>query len=126
MGKAIGPDPHWAAAREAVRTAEQTVSDAWLGRLLLAESEAEATVGACARTRQRAAERVRSAQRTGDLVALTRSQTDLEHADRAWGGSLAVYEHARAKLAHELERWADGTARRVREAWADRSIAGRR
>ena len=126
MWNAIGPDHNWAAAREAVRSAEQTVSDAWLGRLLLAESEAEATVGACTRARQRAAERVRSAQQTGDLNALTRSQTDLEHADRAWGGSLDAFERARTKLADELESWAAGTARRVREAWADRAIAGRR
>jgi hypothetical protein len=69
--------------REAVRTAEQAVSDTWIGRLLLAESEAETVVGACAHVRERAARRVRAAQRRGDLAALVRAQTDLELADAA-------------------------------------------
>lgn len=111
--------------REAVRTAEQTVSDAWIGRLLLAESEAEAVVGACARARERAAVKVRAAQQTGDLSGLARSQTDLERADAAWGQALAAHEHASGRLSRELAAWSESTAHRVRQALSDRSGAGR-
>lgn len=115
-----------ALGRDAVRRAEQAVGDAWIGHLLLAEAESEATVGACSRVRDRVAERVRAAQRSGDLHALVRSQEDLERADRAWGHALDVYDGARARLAHELALWTDATASRARQAWADRPAVGRR
>lgn len=115
-----------ALGRDAVRRAEQTVGDAWIGQLLLAEAESEATVGACSRVRDRVAERVRAAQRSGDLSALVRSQADLERADQAWSRAVHVYDGARERLARELALWTDATARRARQAWADRPSVGRR
>lgn len=124
---AAGRDPAAAAAaREVIRTAEQTVGDAWIGRLLLTESEAEAAVGVRTRLRERAACRVREAQRTGDLNALVRAQLDLEFADQAWSRAVEGYELARGRLAEELATWGEATANRVGQAWADRSAAGRR
>jgi hypothetical protein len=109
---AAGPEPASAGDREAVGTAEQTVSDAWIGELLLAESETQVVVRACVRVRKRTADRVRTAQRAGDLAALVRAQQ--------------THEHARARLAHELAVWSGGVARRGRQARADRSDARRR
>ena len=109
-----------------MRTAEQTVADAWIGPLLLAEKEAEVAVGACTRVRNRVAAQVRDAQRTGDLDALVRSQYALERADRACGRALEEYVHARTQLSEQLTEWACATQRRIRQAQADRSRAGRR
>lgn len=114
-----GSGPGSAADREAVRTAEQNVSDAWIGRLLLAESETEAAVGACARVRERAAGQVRAAQRNRDLAGLVRSQAALENADAAWGRALETHECARGRLVRELAAWSEATARRLRQARAD-------
>lgn len=124
-----GPDPTGAgdseadqeADHEAVRTAEQAVSDAWIGRLLVAESEADAVLGACARVRQRAADRVRAAQRAGDLAELARSQSDLELADAGWGRAIAARDHVGEQLARELATWSESTAHRVRQRLSDRS-----
>jgi len=91
-------DAHDCARRAAVRSAEQTVADAWIGQLLLAENEAEVAVGACTRVRNRAAEQVRAAQRSGDLAALVRSQCALERADRACSRALEEYIQARGRL----------------------------
>jgi hypothetical protein len=115
-----------AADREAVCAAEQTVGDAWIGRLLLIESETEAIAGACARTRERAADRVRDAQRAGDLAALARSQSDLETADTAWGHALKAHRHARTRLSRELAAWSQSTTHRVRQALSDQPGALRR
>jgi hypothetical protein len=123
---AAGRDPVAAAGREAVRAAEQTVGDAWIGRLLLAESETEAALGVRTRLRERAAGRLREAQRAGDLNDLVRAQIELEFADRAWGRAAEEYEHARSRLTAELALWSEATATRVGQAWADRSSAGRR
>ncbi|MFL6114316.1 MAG: hypothetical protein ACJ786_23595 [Catenulispora sp.] len=109
-----------------MRTAEQTVADAWIGQLLLAENEAEVAVGACTRVRNRAAEQVRAAQRSGDLDALVRSQCALERADRACGRALEEYVQARTRLCEQLNEWACATRRRTRQAQADHSSAGRR
>ena len=114
------------ARRHAVRTAEQTVADAWIGQLLLAENEAEVAVGACTRVRNRAAAQVRAAQRAGDLAALVRSQRALERADRACGRALEEYTQARNQLSDQLTEWACATQRRIRQAQEDRSGAGRR
>jgi hypothetical protein len=119
-------DADGSARRHAVRTAEQTVADAWIGQLLLAENEAEVAVGACTRVRNRVAAQVRDAQRTGDLDALVRSQYALERADRACGRALEEYVHARTQLSEQLTEWACATQRRIRQAQADRSRAGRR
>lgn len=119
-------DAAGAAEREAVRSAEQTVSDAWIGKLLLAESEAEAVVGACVRARERAAGRVRAAQEAGDPAGLARSQCDLEVADAGWGQALAAHKHAHTRLTRELSRWSQSTAHRVRQALADQPGARRR
>jgi len=112
-----------AEGRDAVRAAEQTVSDAWIGRLLLAESEAGAVLGACARVRRRAADRVREAQRGGDVAALARTQTELDIADAAQRRALETHERHRVKLAHELTAWSEALACRLHEARADGSAA---
>lgn len=119
-------DAAGAADREAVRTAEQTVSDAWIGRLLMDESEAEAVVGACARARERAAGRVRAAQQAGDLAGLAQSQSELETADDGWRRARAIHEQAHSRLARELAMWSQCTAHRVRQALADRAGGRRR
>ncbi|GAA2063942.1 hypothetical protein GCM10009839_89190 [Catenulispora yoronensis] len=115
-----------AARRSAVREAEQTVADAWIGRLLTAESTAEAALGACERVRARVAAQLRAAQREGDLLLLGRTHQDLEGADRAWAQALEEYEHVRTVLDRELAAWADATAERVRQAWTDRPATRRR
>jgi hypothetical protein len=125
-GDAAGRDSAGAAARAAVRMAEQTVGDAWIGRLLLTEDEAETALDTRARLREQAAERVRGAQRAGDPAALARAQLELEHADRAWGQAVDGYERAHGVLTEEVALWTRATASRVRQAWADRSAAGRR
>lgn len=125
-GNCSGPGSAGAAAHEAIRTAEQAVSDAWIGRLMLAESEAEAVLSACARVRQRAAARVRGAQETGDLAALVASQNDLEIADAGWGRALAAQELAGAQLMDELAIWSECTAQRVRQRLSEGSGAGHR
>lgn len=119
-------DADGAARRQAVRTAEQTVADAWIGQLLLAENEAQVAVGASTRVRNRVAAQVRAAQRAGDLDALVRSQSALERADRACGRALEEYARARNQLSDQLTEWACATQRRIRQAQADRSGAGRR
>jgi hypothetical protein len=124
--KSAQPEPAGAADREAVRAAEQTVSDAWLGRLLLAESEAEAVLGARARDRERAADRVRAAQRARNLTVLVQSQIHLERADAAWAEAMEAHERAGEVLARELRAWSEGTAHRVRQALSDQSGARRR
>ncbi|NUP48404.1 MAG: hypothetical protein HOW97_14015 [Catenulispora sp.] len=115
-----------AAAREAVRTAEQIVGDAWINRLLLIEHETEATLGIRARLRDQAAERVHTVRRADDPGALLRARLGLEHADRQWGQAVAAYELAREILTDELARWSHATASRAQQAWTDRSAAGRR
>lgn len=124
--KAFGPEPGHADHRAAVHAAEQAVSDAWIGRLLLAESETAAILSACARVRERAADQVRTAQQAGRLAALAQSQTDLEFADAAWGRAVEAHRHARTRLARELETWSERTAHRVRQTLADRTDTRRR
>ena len=106
--------------REAVRTAEQAVSDAWIGRLLVAESQAEAVLGACVRTRERAAGRVQAAWRSGDHAALAQAQTDLRTADTGCGRAWEAHEAAGAELVRELRVWSRSTASRVRQTLAER------
>jgi hypothetical protein len=121
---AFGPEAAEAAAREVVRTAEQTVSDAWIGRLLSAESEADAVVGSCARVRERATDQVRAAQQAGDLTLIVHSQDSLELADAAWYRALDARAHAGTRLASELEMWSENTAHRVRQALSDQAEDG--
>jgi len=52
------PDGRGADQRAAVRSAEQAVSDAWIGQLLLAEYDAHVTVDVCTRIRARLADRL--------------------------------------------------------------------
>ena len=120
-----GPEPVRAVDGEVVRAAEQTVNDAWIGRLLLAESEAEAVIGACVRARERAADRLRDAQQAGDLAALASAQSDLEVADTACGHALKAHGHAHTRLSHELAIWSESTAERVRQALPDQPGARR-
>ena len=122
----MGPEPDRPEDREAVRAAEQEVSDAWIGRLLLAESETEAVLGACTRVRQRALARVRSTRRSDKLAEQAQAQTELDLAEAAWGRAVGAHEHARARLARELATWGEGTARRVRQALSDQPGTGRR
>lgn len=115
-----------AAGREAVRTAEQTVGDAWINRLLLIEHETETTLGIRARLRDQAAERVHAVHRADGPGALLRAQIGLEHADQEWSRAVAAYELAREILTDELALWSHATASRAQQAWTDRSAAGRR
>jgi hypothetical protein len=115
-----GSDSEPTSDREAVRTAEQAVNDAWIGRLLVAESQAEAVLGACVRTRERAAGRVRAARRSGDPAALARAQTDLRTADTGCGRAWEAHEAAGAELVRELRVWSRSTASRVRQTLTER------
>jgi hypothetical protein len=113
-GSAAGPDPRAATGFDAVIDAEQTVGDAWIGRLLLAESEAETILGACVRARRRAAERVQAARQAGDSAAHARSRTDLEMADTACVQAWEDHERAERRLVDELAAWSRSTATRIR------------
>lgn len=76
--------------------------------------------------RERAADQVRAAQRSGDLAGLAQAQTDLELADTASRRAQQKHEFAGAILTRELETWSKATAHRVRLALSDRSGATRR
>lgn len=119
-------DPARAAEREVIRSAEQTVGDAWVGLLLSVESEAEAVVDACARVRRRAAGRAQAAHRADDLAGLAQAQTDLDLAAVAERRAEDAHELASAQLVSELKTWSEATAHRVAQALTDRSGVGGR
>jgi hypothetical protein len=108
-----------AAQREAVRSAEQTVADAWIGQLLLAEAEAEAVVSVCDRKRQLAVEQIRIARRAGDISALAQAQSAFHRAAADCDESLQDFHHAGTRLAEHLTDWACFTQRRISQRQAD-------
>lgn len=121
---AFGPEYARTEDRAAVRTAEQTVADAWIGLLLAAETETATILDVHIRARGRVANRVQVAQRAGDPAALARSQTELEIADAACHQASQAHERSADQLARELRTWSGATAQRVRQALTDRSSAG--
>lgn len=121
MSNSSGPESFRAASDEAVRVAEQTVSDAWIGQLLLAESESQTLLDACTHIRERTAGLLRAAERTDDPVTLARSRTALELAENAREKAYEVHERAADRLTHELMMWSHATARRVRQSLTDQS-----
>ena len=118
------PSSTGADQRAAVRSAEQAVSDAWIGQLLLAEYEAHATVDLCTRVRQRLTDRLRVAHQVGDPATIAETWRRLESADRAFGAALDSYEESRDLLAGQLEHWLSATRGRIREFEADRRVVG--
>jgi kynureninase len=115
---------HGADQRAAVRSAEQAVSDAWVGQLVAAEYEAQVAAGICTRVRERLAERLRVALREGDTDAMEETSRRLECADRVCAAALDTYSEARAVLAEQLEDWLRATRVRYREAEDDRRVVG--
>lgn len=119
------PDHHHGAdQRAAVRSAEQTVSDAWIGQLLLAEHEAHLTVDVCTRVRERLADRLRVARQVGDPPAIQETARRLDRADHACAVALDTYSESRDLLAEQLENWLRATRMRFREAQDDRRVIG--
>jgi hypothetical protein len=110
--------------RAVVRNAEQAVSDAWIGQLLLAEYEAHVTVDLCTQVRRRLADRLQVAERVGDTSSIEETSRRLEHAERACATALDTYSQSRELLAEQLEDWLCATRDRVREAEADRRVIG--
>src|SRR5947208_618506 len=94
-GRSARPSSTGADQRAAVRSAEQAVSDAWIGQLLLAEYEAHMTVDLCTRIREQLADRLRVAQQVGDPAAIDETWRRLESADRAYAAALDSYEESR-------------------------------
>lgn len=116
--------PTETAQRAAVRSAEQAVSDAWIGQLLLAEYEAHVTVDICTRVRERLASRLHVAERVGDPASIEETSRRLERADRACATALDTYSQSRELLAEQLDDWLCATRGRFREAEADRRVIG--
>jgi hypothetical protein len=120
----ISRDGHGADQRAAVRSAEQAVSDAWIGQLLLAEYEAHVRVDICTQVRGRLADRLRVAQQVGDPSTIAETRRRLEHVDRACANALDTYSESRELLAEQLEKWLHASRMRFREAQADRRVVG--
>lgn len=117
-------DRHGVDERAAVRSAEQAVSDAWIGQLLAAEYEAQVAADICTRVRERLADRLRVEQRAGEPAAVEQTRRRLECADRLCGDALDTYAEAREVLAGQLEAWLLATRGRFREAEDDRRVVG--
>ena len=110
--------------RAAVRSAEQAVSDAWIGQLLAAEYEAQVAAGICTQVRERLADRLRTAEQAGDLPAIEETWRKLECANQVCTTALDTYAEARDLLAVQLEEWLRATRVRYREAEDDRRVVG--
>jgi hypothetical protein len=110
--------------RAAVRSAEQAVSDAWIGQLLAAEYEAQVAAGICTKVRERLADRLRAAEKAGDRRAIEETRRKLECADQVCATALDTYAEAREVLAAQLEEWLRATRVRYREAEDDRRVVG--
>lgn len=123
-GRSARPSSTGADQRAAVRSAEQAVSDAWIGQLLLAEYEAHMTVDLCTRIREQLADRLRVAQQVGDPTTIDETWRRLEGADRAYADALDSYEESRDLLAGQLEDWLSATRGRIREFENDRRVVG--
>jgi hypothetical protein len=123
----MGPRNGWGegptadpAGREAVRAAEQTVSDAWISQLLVAEHEASVEAAECLRACGRLAERLVALKESGDTVKIGELREHLERADRRSADAMADYDGVRDLLAQELEGWASTTRVRIAASRADR------
>jgi hypothetical protein len=110
--------------RAAVRSAEQAVSDAWIGQLLAAEYEAQVAAGICTQVRERLADRLRAAEQAGDHRTIEETRRKLERADQVCATALDTYVEARDVLAVQLEEWLRATRVRFREAEDDRRVVG--
>ena len=110
--------------RAVVRSAEQAVSDAWIGQLLLAEYEAQSTVSLCTHVRERLVERLTVVQLVGDQQAVVETRRRLESANRACAAALDSYAETRKLLEAQLEEWVLNTRIRFREAEDDRRVVG--
>lgn len=110
--------------RAVVRSAEQAVSDAWIGELLLAEYEAHVTVDLCTWVRSRLADRLHVAEHVGDPASIQETSRRLERAERACANALDTYSQSRELLAEQLDDWLCSTRGRFREAEADRRVIG--
>jgi hypothetical protein len=110
--------------RAAVRSAEQAVSDAWIGQLLSAEYEARVRVDLCTRVRERLNDRLRRAMQAGDQPTIMETRRRIECADRVCAAALDTYAESREILADQLEMWLRATQVRSREAEVDRRIVG--
>lgn len=113
-----------AARREVVRVAEQTVSDAWMELLILAQQEAEITVAACRRACEELAERLLEAKGGSDLRTLTETQERFAQVVYALDKALDDQEQAQQIWAEEAEEWASCTERRLQEAEDDQHGEG--
>lgn len=123
----MGPRNGWdegptadSAGREAVRAAEQTVSDAWIGQLLVAEHEASVEAAECLRACGRLAARLVALQAAGDTAAVDELRERLERANGRSADAMADYDGVRDLLAQELEGWASTTRVRIAASRADR------
>ncbi|MBS2539999.1 hypothetical protein KGQ20_45380 [Catenulispora sp. NF23] len=112
------------AQRAAVRSAEQAVSDAWIGQLVAAEYEAQVAVEICTRVRERLTARLRVAEQVGDPLTIAETRRRLAAADRVCAGALDTYAESRDLLAEQLDRWLQATRMRFRESEDDRRVIG--
>jgi hypothetical protein len=117
-------DGQGADQRAAVRSAEQAVSDAWIGQLLLAEYDAHVTVDIHTRIRARLADRLRVAERVGDPSTIAETRRRLDSAEQACAVALDTYSDSRELLAEQLDKWLAASRMRYREAEADRRVVG--
>lgn len=117
-------DGHGADQRAAVRSAEQAVSDAWIGQLLLAEYDAHVTVDMCTRIRARLADRLCVAEQVGDPSTIAETRRRLDSAERSCAAALDTYADSRELLAEQLEKWLHASRIRFREAEDDRRVVG--
>ena len=120
----IDQSEHGTEQRAAVRSAEQAVSDAWIGQLVAAEYEAQVAAGICTRVRERLAERLRVALREGDMAAMAEASRKLESADQVCAAARDTYSQARELVAEQLEDLLRATRVRYREAEDDRRVVG--
>jgi hypothetical protein len=118
------PGGRGADRRAAVRSAEQAVSDAWIGQLLAAEYEAQVAAGICTQVRGRLADRLHAAEQAGDQAAIDETWRRLLSADQVCASALDTYAEAREVLAEQLEEWLRATRGRFREAEDDRRVVG--
>lgn len=116
--------PTGAAQRAAVRSAEQAVSDAWIGQLVAAEYEAQVAVEICTRVRERLTTRLCVAEQVGDAQTIAETRRRLASADRVCAGALDTYAESRELLVEQMDQWLHATRMRFRESEDDRRVIG--
>ena len=117
-------DGHGADERAAVRSAEQAVSDAWIGQLLVAEYDAHVTVDICTRIWSRLVYLLCVAHQVPYPSTLPETRRRLDSAERACAVALDMYSDSRELLTEQLEKWLHASRMRYREAQADRRVIG--